>query len=164
MRYALLFAFLAVVALFLQTALLPWFLPHRASVDLLLVFTVHLALRHYSVWASVAAFLLGYLQDTVSSTLVGLNAAAMLGVYWVVYRSSRHLWVDNVMSQMLVVFLAGWVKIGFSVVAFSWFEGQQDWLSLGRTFLLSTCLTAVAAPFVFRLLRLSHELLRNEED
>lgn len=164
MRYALVFAFLAIVALFVQTALLPWFLPQRTSVDLLLVFAVHLALRHPSVGGTAAAFCLGYLQDAVSGTLAGLNAASMLAVYLVVYRSSRHLWIDNVVSQVVVVFLAGWVKIGVSLLALAWFQGQEDWLRLAHTFLLSTCLTALVAPFVFRVLRLAHELLVNEEE
>lgn len=159
MRYVWFFAALAVVALFLQTAFLPWVLPRRISVDLLLVFCVYLGMRHHSLPATVAAFTLGYLEDAVSGTLAGLNAGAMLVAYWVIYRTSRHFWVDNTLSQIAAVFLGSLVKQGVVFLAFLWFESAAEWWRVWDRLVLSALLTALAGPFVFRVLRLLQEVV-----
>ncbi len=158
------FAALAVVALFLQTALLPWVLPRRTTVDLLLVLCVYLGLRHHSPPAIGAAFALGYLEDAVSGTLAGLNAAAMLAVYWVIYRTSRHLWVDNALSQVAAVFLGGVVKNAVVLLALAWFQGGEEWWRVSDRLFLSVVLTALAGPLVFRVLRLFQEVLGSSGD
>ena len=110
MRSALPFVAIAVMALLLQTTVLPLAAIGRATPDLLLIICVYLGLHQHSVGGAIGAFLLGYLQDTFSGSVVGLNAFGMCVVFIVVYLTSRRLWVDNAVSKIVVVFLASVLK------------------------------------------------------
>jgi rod shape-determining protein MreD len=151
------FAAIALVAGFgvlLQTTLfhvLPLHL--RVSPDVLLVIVVFLGLHRHTVGAALAAFLLGYVQDAVSGGPVGLNAFGMVAVYVLVYLTCRRLWVDNVLSKVVLVFLASWVK-AVAVLAVSAVFGASGgaWASTLGGVLANAAAAAVLAPPVFAML------------
>jgi rod shape-determining protein MreD len=123
------------------------------SPDILVVLCVFLGLHRHTVGSAVAAFALGYLEDAVSGSAAGLNAFGMVVVYLLVYLTCRRLWVDNVVSKVVLVFLASCVKaIAVLTVSavFGTFAGE--WGPTLSTLLLNAVLAAVIAPPLFALL------------
>lgn len=165
MRTALVFAVFAMMALLLQTALLPRIALGRATPDLLLILTVYLALHYHSARAAGGAFVLGYLQDVSSASLAGLNAFAACLVYLLVYLTSRRLWVDNTISKIVVVFLASVVK-ALAILALALVFVSPS--GLGRppvtTLFLQGTLAALLSPLVFALLSQSLSPPAEDED
>ncbi|TMA79674.1 MAG: rod shape-determining protein MreD, partial [Deltaproteobacteria bacterium] len=89
MRAGAVYAFTGALALLLQTTVLHTLTAGRVIPDLALVLCVYLGLHEHSVAGATGAFLLGYLLDSFSGSLVGLNAFAMTSVYTLVYLISR---------------------------------------------------------------------------
>ncbi len=150
------FAVISIAAGFgvlLQTTLLPVLPFGGAAPDILLVLCVYLGLYRHTVGGAVGAFLLGYLQDSLSGSAAGLNSFAMCAVFLLVYLTCRRLWVDNVVSKVVLVFLASLVKtvavVGLLVVSLA-FEGS--WSTVLWSLVLHAVLAAAVAPPVFALL------------
>lgn len=154
MRAAAAIALVAGFGVLLQTTLVHA-LPTRLQIapDILLAACVFLGLHRHTVGGVVGAFLLGYVQDAVGGGAVGLNAFGMVVVYVLVYLTCRSLWVDNVISKVVLVFLASWVKT-VAVLAVSIVFGTvgDDWAPVLGQALLSATLAAAVAPPVFALL------------
>jgi len=123
------------------------------SPDVLVVVCVFLGLHRHTVGGALGAFALGYLQDAVSGSAAGLNAFGMVVVYVLVYLTCRRLWVDNVVSKVVLVFLASCVK-AFAVLAVSAVFGAFDgeWGPTVSSLLLNAAITALIAPPLFALL------------
>lgn len=154
MRAVAAIALVAGFGVLLQTTLIHA-LPSRFQIapDVLLAVCVFLGLHRHTVGGVVGAFLLGYVQDAVGGGVVGLNAFGMVVVYVLVYLTCRRLWVDNVISKVVLVFLASWVKtVAVLVVSVVFGAIGDDWgPALGQA-LISAVLAAVVAPPVFALL------------
>jgi rod shape-determining protein MreD len=154
MRAAAAIALIAGFGVLLQTTLIHA-LPTRFQIapDILLAVCVFLGLHRHSVGGVIGAFLLGYVQDAVGGGAVGLNAFGMVVVYVLVYLTCRRLWVDNVISKVVLVFLASWVKT-VAVLAVSIVFGAigNDWGPVLGQAMISAVLAAAVAPPVFALL------------
>jgi len=125
----------------------------RAAPDLLLIMCVYLGLHQHSVGGAVGAFLLGYLQDTFSGSVIGLNAFGMCLVFTVVYLTSRRLWVDNTISKFVVVFLASVLKTVAILVLAAVFMSVDGWRQAVLGYLLiEAVLAAMLSPAVFAIL------------
>ena len=150
------FAVMALAAGFgvlLETTVFPVLPFGGAAPDVLLLLCVYLGLHHDGVGGAIGAFLLGYLQDAVSGSATGLNAFAMCVVYLFVYLTSRRLWVDNVVSKVVLVFLASLIKTSVAVlllIVFLAFEGV--WSTVLWSSVAHSVLAAAIAPPVFSLL------------
>jgi rod shape-determining protein MreD len=123
------------------------------SPDVLVVICVFLGLHRHTVGGALGAFALGYVQDAVSGSAAGLNAFGMVVVYLVVYLTCRRLWVDNVVSKVVLVFLASCVKASAVLVVsalFGAFEGE--WGPTLSGMLVNAALAAAIAPALFALL------------
>lgn len=128
-------------------------IPGGAAVpDILLILCVYLGLHRHSVSGSLGAFVLGYVQDSFSGNAVGLNAAAMCCVYLTIYLTSRRLWVDNLVSKVVVVFLAAVIKIVvvtvLSMIFISWPALSGNMLSM---LALQAASTAAFGPVILRM-------------
>jgi rod shape-determining protein MreD len=156
MRAFLGMSLLAALGLLLQTTILHGL--HLGAVpDLLLILCVHLGLYRHTVGGAIAAFVLGYLEDSVSGGATGMNAAGMCLVFSVVYLTSRRLWVDNVLSGVVLVFLASAVKtLGVLALAALFESLDGSWGAIGRTVFLQAVLTAAVAPPILAILRRLH--------
>ena len=153
MRPAILFTIVAVVALLLQTTVLPLASFGRATPDLLLIMCVYLGLHQHSVAGAVGAFFLGYLQDTFSGSVVGLNAFGMCLVFTTVYLTSRRLWVDNAISKVVVVFLASVIKTTAILALVALFMSADGlWHTILGYLLIEATLAAMLSPAVFAVL------------
>jgi rod shape-determining protein MreD len=165
MRAGILLTLFVVGALLLQTTLLPLAAIGRATPDLLLIMCVYLGLHQHTVGGAVGAFFLGYLQDTFSGSVVGLNAFGMCLVFTLVYLTSRRLWVDNAISKVVVVFLASLLKTlaVFALVAvFMSMEGLSN--SVLRYLFGEAVLAAVLSPAIFAVLARTADLSTEEEE
>jgi rod shape-determining protein MreD len=164
-RAAFLFAVLAVTALLLQTTVLPVAAVGRATPDLLLIMCVYLGLHQHTVGGAFGAFLLGYLQDSFSGSVVGLNAFGMCLVFIVVYLTSRRLWVDNTISKFVVVFLASLLKtMAILVLAALFMSVEGLWHTVLRYLLTEAILAAILSPAVFAVLAQTQQLAVVEEE
>jgi rod shape-determining protein MreD len=146
-------AIAAACGVLLQTTLLPLLPFGGTAPDLLLVLCVYLGLFHHTVGGAVGAFLLGYLQDGVSGGAPGLNAFALSFVFLFVYLTSRRLWVDNLLSKIVLVFLASVIKtvtVLSLLAAFRAFEG--DWGRAIGAGVVQAVVSAAIAPPMFALL------------
>ncbi len=154
MRAAATIALVAGFGVLLQTTLIHALPPHlQLAPDILLAIGVFLGLHRHTVGGVLAAFLLGYVQDALSGGPAGLNAFAMVVVYVLVYLTCRRLWVDNVLSKVVLVFLASGVKSVTMLVLsalFGVFDGT--WSGVLGHALASAALAAAFAPLVFALL------------
>jgi rod shape-determining protein MreD len=141
------------IGVLLQTAVLQALPFGQTAPDLLLVLCVYIGLRHHGAGGALAAFLLGYLEDGVSGGPAGLNAFGMVVVFLFVYLTSRRLWVDNLISRIVLVFLAAVVKmlavIGLLAV---FLRFGESWRGVLWTVAVHGFLSALAAPPVFALL------------
>jgi len=165
MRAAVLLAMVAVAALLLQTTVLPFAALGRATPDLLLIICVYLGLHQHSVAGAVGAFLLGYLQDAFSGSVVGLNAFAMCLVFTLVYLTSRHLWVDNAISKVVLVFLASVLKTTVVLLLITFFlSAATVWQTVANYLLLEAALAAVLSPAMFTVLARTQQLAVAEEE
>jgi rod shape-determining protein MreD len=154
MRAAAVIGLVAGFGLLVQTTLfhaLP--LGIYPSPDILVIIGVFLGLHRHTVGGAVAAFVLGYLQDAVSGDTTGLNAFGMVVVYLLVYLTCRSLWVDNVVSKVVLVFLASCVK-AVAVLTLSALFGAFDgeWAPALSGMLVNAAIAAALAPLVFALL------------
>jgi rod shape-determining protein MreD len=154
MRAAAVIGLVTGVGLLVQTTLFPA-LPFgfHPSPDVLVIICVFLGLHRHTVGGAFGAFVLGYLQDSASGNPAGLNAFGMVVVFVLVYLTCRSLWVDNVVSKVVLVFLASCVKaVAILAVsaAFRTFEGE--WGPAFSSMLLNAAIAAAMAPPVFALL------------
>lgn len=165
MRTAVLLTTIVIGALLLQTTLLPLTSVGRATPDLLLIICVYLGLHQHTVAGAVGAFVLGYLQDAFSGSVVGLNAFGMSLVFTLVYLTSRRLWVDNAISKIVVVFLASVLKTGAILALIAIFLSAGNlWHTVVQYLLIEATLAAVLSPAVFALLALTQQVAVAEEE
>lgn len=153
MRSASLIALMTLAALLVQTTLMP-LLPFAAAMpDLLLVVCVYLGLHHHSPAGAFGAFAIGYIQDSFSGGIPGLNAFAMTAVFLTVYLASRRVWVTNTFSRIVMVFLASLVKAATVLVLVAVFQSLDAvWRTAVRYVLIEAVLAAAIGPVIFALL------------
>lgn len=154
MRAAAAIGLVAGFGVLLQTTLIHA-LPARFQIapDILLAVCVFLGLHRHTVGGVIGAFLLGYVQDAAGGGAVGLNAFGMVVVYLLVYLTCRRLWVDNVLSKVVLVFLASWVKtVAVLVVSAMFGAVDGSWGPVLGEAMVGAVLTAAVAPPVFALL------------
>jgi rod shape-determining protein MreD len=123
------------------------------SPDILVIVGVFLGLHRHTIGGALGAFVLGYLQDAASGNPAGLNAFGMVVVFLLVYLTCRSLWVDNVVSKVVLVFLASCVK-AVAVLAVSALFGTFDgeWGPVLSSMLINAAIAAALAPPLFALL------------
>jgi rod shape-determining protein MreD len=163
-RSIALFTLIALLAVVLQTSVLPVVRVGRETPDLLLIICVYLGLHQHSMFGAVGAFLLGYLQDAFSGGVIGLNAFGMCLVFTVVYLTSRRLWVDNAVSKIVVVFLASMVKTAAILALVAMFISVELWRPILSYLLVDAALAAFISPAVFAVLSRTQLLAQVEEE
>ncbi len=153
MRAVVVIGLVACVGLLLQSTLLHDLAPIAIVPDILLVLCVYLGLNHHSIGGALGTFLLGYFQDSASGSPTGLNACGMLIVFVIVYLTCRRLWVDNVVSKLVLVFLASLVKTTTVIVLLALVVSSGSAVSsIPAHVLAQSALTSLVAPPVFWLL------------
>ena len=153
MRTVVLIGLVAGFGVLLQTTVLHVLPFQQTAPDILLVLSVYLALHYHTVGGVVGAFLLGYLEDSVSGSATGLNAFAMVTVFLLVYLTCRRFWLDNIISRVAVVFLASLVKVAAVMALLTFFLSfDWPWPTVAWDVFLYAGLAAAVAPAVFAFL------------
>jgi len=153
MRAVALIALTTLAALLIQTTIVP-LLPFGAAMpDLLLVVCVYLGLYFHSPAGALGAFAIGYVQDSFSGSLLGLNAFAMTAVFVAVYLASRRLWVTNTLSKIVLVFFASLLKTFALLAVLGIFLSLEGiWRTAVTYVFIEAVLAAAIGPLMFALL------------
>jgi rod shape-determining protein MreD len=142
---------LAVVAVVVQTTLVPSFPGSGAVMDLVFLLVIFFALQRGTTLGIWMGFSLGLLQDAAGGGPLGLNAVALLGVAYLVGQMRARLFKENYPAQVLIV-----VALTFfhQFLMFYWLNtvmdasfSMADWLH--RSFVMG-CFHALLGPFLFR--------------
>jgi rod shape-determining protein MreD len=142
------------LALLLQTTLLHGLTGGRVIPDLVLILCVYLGLHEHNIGGATGAFLLGYLLDSFSGSVVGLHAFAMTTVYLVVYLVARRLWMDNTVSGVAMVFLGSLLKgVAIVVALAAYLSVDRVSFGMARTLLAEALLAAALTPLLFATLQ-----------
>ena len=96
------FAILAVIALVLQTTVVP-----RMEIQLIRPDLVFILAVHYALWgpwpdAAIAAWILGFIASLQSADPVGIQAFAFGLAAWCILRIRQVLFRDHAMTQLLL--------------------------------------------------------------
>ena len=162
MRATIVLAAAAVVATVFQTTLGVLLAPVTEVVpNVMLVLAVHLGLRYHGFAGVVGAFVLGYVLDTFSGTVLGVHAAGCTAAYVVAYVIARTLWTEDGLPALVVVFLAALV---YSVVVHGLVvvvdRAWPGWTFVLERALLQALLAVLVAPWTFRFLSWERRMLR----
>jgi rod shape-determining protein MreD len=160
MRSFVAIALAAVVAIVLQTAVFAA-IPHLPVVpDLVLVLAAYLGVRHHGAGGAFGAFLLGYLVDTFSGTVLGMHAFALTAVYVAAYLIARHLWMEGGLPVMAVVFVGACVgELAMLAVAALVAAHAPLWQHVVRYGLIQAGAAALLGPAVFAFVGREKQLL-----
>lgn len=143
----------AVGAMLLQTTVFHLLPLGSVIPDLLVILCVYLGLHLHTTAGALGAFLLGYFADNFSGNVLGLHAFAMSLVFILVYLLARRLWMDNWVSNLLVVFFAALLKAtAIACLLAVYVSTGYPWGELFTTAWLDAAFAAMFSPFVFRLL------------
>lgn len=149
-RAAGIYVLTGTAALLLQTTVLHGLTGGRIIPDLVLILCVYLGLHEHNIGGATGAFLLGYLLDSFSGSLVGLHAFAMTTVYLVVYLVSRRLWMDNALSGVAMVFLGSLLKgLAIMVALAAYLSIDRMSFGVAQTVFAEALLAAALTPVVF---------------
>jgi rod shape-determining protein MreD len=153
MRILVLVMLAAIGGVLLETTLLHLVPLGPIMPDLVVILCVYLALREHSVAGALGAFLLGYFVDSFSGNVLGLNAFAMSLIFLLVYLLARQLWMDNVVTNVAVVFGASLLKaLSVAALLALYVSADYPWRHLFSTAWIEAGIAALATPFIFILL------------
>jgi rod shape-determining protein MreD len=102
-RAALLLMAVVLLALVLQTSVIPVFVRLSFKPDLLLVIMVFIALRTSFQIGAPLSWLIGILNDVGSGLYLGLQAASFLVVFLIIKNISDRLYADSAILFVLAV-------------------------------------------------------------
>jgi rod shape-determining protein MreD len=146
------FSAATLIALAIQTSLMPLLPFSMLMPDFALILAVNLGLRHTGAAAALMAFGIGYATDAFSGNQLGLNALLFTLVFIVTYWLSHSMFSVSSIVGIVAVF-AGVILIDFGdYVAAS---GRNSSTALGvllPSILIQAAITALCAPAVFRLI------------
>jgi rod shape-determining protein MreD len=155
-------AIAGILAMLLQTTVVPALVPAALAPNLLLVLVVYLGVHQYDAWGALGAFVLGYFLDTFSGTLLGMHAFTFTAVYLGVHHVARVLWTEGGVPAALVAFAAA-VANGFLVLVITALTTSGDlavWRHAVRYGLLEAATAAALTPLVFGVVDWEQRMLR----
>lgn len=121
--------------------------------DLIVILCVYLALHEHTVAGALGAFLLGYFADNFSGSVLGLQAFSMSLIFVLVYLLARQLWMDNVVANVAVVFVASLLKsLAVALLLAFYLAADYPWAHLFGTVWIESAIAAFFTPFVFSML------------
>jgi rod shape-determining protein MreD len=160
MRRCLALAAAAIVAMIVQTSVLPAVPGLPIVPDVILVLAVYLGVHYQSVGGAVGAFLLGYFLDTFSGTLLGLNAFSLTAAYLAVRWVARQLWVRRGLPVIAIVLFGGIVRDAAALAVSALVAaGAPVWHHVLTYGFAGVLAAAVVAPAVFAAVAWEERLL-----
>ncbi|MBJ6723530.1 rod shape-determining protein MreD [Geomesophilobacter sediminis] len=143
---------LVLIALLLQTTLLPAYLVDPFQPNLLIILVVYLGLKLPHRLGPAAALSLGILQDCYSGLCFGLQAFSYLCIYLLLAEISDRLFTDNRLLLVIVVFLATVLNALLNLVMLIVFSVSQGiYASVLPAIIPQALVNALAASILFNL-------------
>lgn len=128
MNRVLVYLLLGGVAIVLQSAFLPHFLPYGFKPDLLLILVVYLGL-HARTWrGAVLVYGLGWAYDVFAGSFPGLHGFVLLGIFLAVRAVVSRVNAESSVLVMGLVLLGSLLQAALTIFALDFFvEGGDFW-------------------------------------
>jgi rod shape-determining protein MreD len=137
--------------LFLQSAVLPGFLPWQLKPDLLLILVVYLGFQEASLMAGVATYLLGLLQDTFAGTCLGLYGLVFLIIFLAVKGASDRLNAESPVLLFFIVLCGTLLEALILIFTLGFFaEAGRSWTIIVGGLAWQTLLNLAASWILFK--------------
>jgi rod shape-determining protein MreD len=154
MKRIVLFVFLGIVVLTLQTAVLRFFPIQRFRPDFMLIFTLYLGFSSPPVLGAILAFFTGYFVDLFSGNTYGLYTFSRPVLFYGAYLFKSKFYMEGFFSQFIFVFVAAFLE-GALLLMLLTLLSQEPLLDFYPSFLLSlfpqSLVTALVTPVLFAL-------------
>jgi rod shape-determining protein MreD len=154
MKRIVLFVFLGIVVLTLQTAVLRFFPVQRFRPDFMLIFTLYLGFSSPPVLGAILAFFMGYFLDLFSGNTFGVYTFSRPVLFYGAYLFKSKFYMEGFLSQFIFVFLAVFLE-GALLLMLLTLLSPEPLLDFYPSFLLSlfpqSMLTALVTPVLFAL-------------
>jgi len=152
---------LALLAVVLQTTLVPNLTVAGIAPDLVFLLVIFLALQRLTTLGIWTAFCVGLLQDIAGGGILGLNALLLLGLAYLAVYLRRKFFQENFISQILIVVLFTFLH---QFLAFFWMNTLLETSFELRQWIIRALgmglYHAIIAPVIFKGLQ---RLIRNDE-
>ncbi|TYO98678.1 rod shape-determining protein MreD [Geothermobacter ehrlichii] len=142
---------LAGVFALVETALWPGVTGWQVKPDLLLVLTVYVGLTENAVTGGLLVLFIGSCLDALAGAQLGLNAAILLSVYYLVLLISRHFNAENELLLYFLVACGTLVQGGLLVFLGPFADVAGLWLEVLPTFVPQLVLNLLATWGMLRL-------------
>lgn len=152
MRLSILFGFLTLVSLAIETAVPYWFPLRMLVPNLIVILAVDLGLRHHGAIPIALAFAMGYATDAFAGTILGLNAMLITVIYLLAYEVSSRLMVTTALVGSIMVFAGVLLSTIGGLVLNSGFAALSDAGPLFPHFAAEAAISAIIAPVIFAFL------------
>jgi rod shape-determining protein MreD len=161
-RKAAAIALTGIVAMLLQTTVLPLVVPTGLAPNLLLVLVVYLGVHQFGAWGALGAFVLGYFLDTFSGTVLGVHAFAFTAIYLGVHHVARVLWMEGGVPAAVITFAAACADalLVLALTGLAGAGGGGVWRYALRYGVLEAAIAAAVTPLVFGLVSWEQRVLR----
>ncbi len=120
MRLALVFLFLLAIIVF-QMKLMPYFAIGNIKPDLFLLSVCYFSLRNEEAEGALIGFGLGFLEDSLSISPIGVRAVSFSAVGALLGLAKRGLFWDTPLTQCLLLFSAGILSGLVTLLALNFF-------------------------------------------
>jgi rod shape-determining protein MreD len=146
---SLLFAFIVLSAVVLQTSVLPVYLENAFRPDLLLIIMVFVALRG-SIEAGIPlSWTLGLLKDVFSGLYLGLNAFTFLLIFLLIKSVSERLYAESGFLFVITVAVATLISVSADFLLLLMFTTTQGIAyTIGVTIFPHLLVNAFAASMI----------------
>lgn len=152
-RTILTYAFVCLLGLFIQGALIKSLFPSASAPDFLLVIVVVLALRHPQVAGLIGAFCVGLAGDFAAARFIGPNAAGSVVAFVLVMFFSTKVYAERGIALGMLTFFASIAKSVTQLLMLNLYVSVDLLTSEGiKIVFIEAVLSALVAPFVFLVL------------
>lgn len=137
---------LATVFLLIKSSMLYWLpLP-----DILLIIVFHLAITRPTAAGVVLTFIIGYLADAFTASVMGTSSFSLIVVYLAIYLFSHKIDLKSRNSQTLVLGIFATVK---GLIVFYFMYDLVELSSLYKIVIPTALITGLFAPAVLPILK-----------
>jgi rod shape-determining protein MreD len=151
MVYYIVLPFVTILLIVLQRTLLDLLFGGRIGVEVSLVLVIYAGFHLDMVRGGVLAFLMGFLLDCVSGTIMGLYTFIYVMVFILSYLLSPRIYGERMLFIMGYTFVCALLE-GLVIFAIYWFIfGTDVSPGLVRTYLPQALVAGVLSPALFTL-------------
>lgn len=132
--------------------------------NLTLIIAVYMGQFYPPVSGLILSFFFGYFMDTVSGGLLGLNAFSMVSAYYLSFILSKRMLVQDIVTQVLMVFSFYIVYEGIIYMLFRFFNFEVTGYTYIKTAMYEGSAAAVLSIPVISSIRRMERFFRFENE